>query len=75
MTKHYACQLELLEGGGFEITNGGLIISANHPAMVEIMMLELLIVGVLCCFSLAYCPCAGLAGNFQSKVLFEKKGV
>ena len=61
----------------FGITDGGPIIGVNHPAMVE--MLALPITGVLCCFSWHIVVesadhCAGLAGNFQSKVLFENKG-
>jgi len=65
----------------FGITDGGPIIGADHPLMTEIFAIP--IAGALCRSSkfrgvLARCfesadRCAGLAGNFQSKVLFEKK--
>ena len=65
----------------FGITDGGPIIGADHPVMTEIFAIP--ITGALCSSSnfrgvLARCfesadRCAGLAGNFQSKVLFEKK--
>ena len=65
----------------FGITDGAPIIGADHPLMTEIFAIP--IAGALCRSSkfrgvLARCfesadRCAGLAGNFQSKVLFEKK--
>ena len=61
----------------FGITNGGPIIGANLPFMME--MFAIPITSALCC-SLNFFSwiivvesadrCAGLAGNFQSKVLF-----
>ena len=66
----------------FGITDGGPIIGADHPVMTEVFAIP--IVGALCTYSnfrgvLARCfesadRCPGLAGNFQSKVLFETKG-
>jgi hypothetical protein len=63
------------------VTDGGPIIGADHPVMTEMFVIP--ITGALCSSSnfrgvLARCfesadRCAGLAGNFQSKVLFEKK--
>ncbi len=65
----------------FGITDGGPIIGADHPVMTE--MFAIPIAGALCSSSnfrgvLARCfesadRCAGLAGNFQSKILFETK--
>jgi len=62
----------------FGITDGGAIIGADHPVMKE--MFEIPIIGALCCSLKLYgllssnplSGCAGLAGNYQSKVLFEK---
>ncbi len=66
----------------FGIADGGPIIGADHPVMTEVFAIP--IVGALCTYSnfrgvLARCfesadRCPGLAGNFQSKVLFETKG-
>ena len=65
----------------FGIADGGPIIGADHPVMTEVFAIP--IAGALCTYSnfrgvLARCfesadRCPGLAGNFQSKVLFEKK--
>ena len=65
----------------FGIADGGPIIGADHPVMTEVFAIP--IAGALCTYSnfrgvLAWCfesadRCPGLAGNFQSKVLFEKK--
>ena len=66
----------------FGIADGGPIIGADHPVMTEVFAIP--IAGALCTYSnfrgvLARCfesadRCPGLAGNFQSKVLFETKG-
>jgi hypothetical protein len=66
----------------FGIADGGPIIGADHPIMTEVFAVP--ITGALCTYSnfrgvLARCfesadRCPGLAGNFQSKVLFETKG-
>jgi hypothetical protein len=66
----------------FGIDDGGPIIGADHPVMTEVFAIP--IAGALCTYSnfrgvLARCfesadRCPGLAGNFQSKVLFETKG-
>jgi hypothetical protein len=59
----------------FGIKNGAPIISPDHPVMRE--MFEQPITGALCCFPWNFVVkypdrCAGLVGNYKSKVLFEK---
>jgi hypothetical protein len=54
------------------IADGGPIIGPDHPAMLE--MFALPIAGAICCSKVKFKTdrCAGLAANYQAKVLFEQ---